>query len=79
MVYVCSNQVDLDVWERFGNLGWNWVSLYFYFMGVENFIFFGLGLQVLGVIFDVVVYGYLGFIYMGYGSVLGNMIFMLVV
>ncbi|KAK4675024.1 hypothetical protein QC764_000190 [Podospora pseudoanserina] len=76
MAYVRSNQADLDAWERLGNPGWNWASLYPYSMGAENFTFPGPGLQASGVTFDAAVHGYSGPIHTGYGSALGNMTLM---
>ncbi|KAB5515065.1 hypothetical protein GE09DRAFT_1013465 [Coniochaeta sp. 2T2.1] len=73
MAYVRSNKADLDAWERLGNAGWNWASLYPYSMRAENFTIPGPGLQAAGVTFDAAVHGDSGPVRTGYGNSLLNL------
>jgi choline dehydrogenase len=73
MAYVRSNEADLDAWERLGNAGWNWASLYPYSMRAENFTIPGPGLQAAGVTFDAAVHGDSGPVRTGYGNAFLNL------
>jgi choline dehydrogenase len=73
MAYIRGNKAELDAWEKLGNLGWNWASLYPYYKQSENFTTPSQGLQAAGVTFDASVHGYSGPVCTGYATAFGNM------
>ncbi|KAI1738091.1 hypothetical protein F4680DRAFT_459964 [Xylaria scruposa] len=76
MAYIRANEADLDAWEKLGNPGWNWASLYPYYKRSENFTIPGPGLQASGVTFDASVHGNSGPVRTGYLTAFGNLTLM---
>ena len=37
MIYVRAEKAQIDSWKGLGNLGWNWNSLFLYYLKSESF------------------------------------------
>ena len=73
MAYVRGNEAEVDAWEKLGNEGWNWDSLYPYYLRSENFSMPSTGLQAEGVTFNASAHGESGAVRTGYPLAFGNM------
>ena len=73
MAYIRANEAELDAWEKLGNAGWNWASLYPYYKRSEDFAIPSPGQQAAGVTFDASVHGDSGPVRTGFANAFGNM------
>ncbi|GAW11276.1 hypothetical protein ANO14919_006190 [Xylariales sp. No.14919] len=72
MTYIRGDKPQFDAWERLGNEGWNWESLYPYFKKIEKFTVPSTAQTAAGATYDADIHGETGHVHTGFPFSLVN-------
>jgi choline dehydrogenase len=72
MVYIRGDKAQYDAWEKLGNQGWNWDSVFSYYKKGENFTTPTTAQAASGATYDELAHGRNGPLTVGYPFVLSN-------
>lgn len=72
MTYIRGDKAQFDAWESLGNLGWNWDTLYPYFLQAERFTAPSAAQAAAGGAYDPATHGEAGHVHTGFPFSLVN-------